>query len=98
MKKNFLKVFAVSCLLLLVSQEAPAQSKKMMIRIDCFTSNRVKGDDYRTLRKFDLATQQYQAAKYCKGISRLQVHQIDSLIELTRRQQVNSQKVLIRRY
>jgi hypothetical protein len=98
MKSYLLKTAFTILILMGVSQAATAQKNVLMLKPDCYTSNKQKGDDYRTLRKFDLAAQQYQAAKYCKGISRVQAQQIDSLISLTRKQQLNSQKVLIRRY
>jgi hypothetical protein len=57
-----------------------------------------KGDSYRNIRNYDLAIQQYQAAKLCGRLSTQQINQLDSLIAVTKNQQKNSNKVIIRKY
>jgi hypothetical protein len=94
--KKFLFAILTQCFLFF-SQALSAQNQQLVA--DCFTSYKTKGDSYVSLRNFDLAIQQYQAAKYCK-INDQQKKQLDSLIADVgrRRQQEMKKPTIIKRY
>jgi hypothetical protein len=97
MKKHVALSTVFALLLLFFSKTVSAQ-QQLTTTIDCYASNKKKGDDYRVLRKFDLAVQQYQAAKYCKGVSKNQLTELDNLIALAKKQDMDSKKIIIRKY
>jgi hypothetical protein len=98
MKKQFLPATVLVLVFFLCAQTTSAQKNIIVAKPDCFSTNKNRGDDYRLLRKFDLAIQQYQAAKLCKSISRIQVMIADSLINLTTKQQSSNQRIILRKY
>jgi hypothetical protein len=48
---------------------------------DCFTSYLKRGNSYILTKSYDLAIQQFKAAKYCKNLRPDQKKTLDSLIE-----------------
>lgn len=94
--KRLIAIIIICLLPFLESKVANSQGQNFT-QTSCFSAYVKKGDEYRTLRNFELAIQQYQAAKQCRGITRDQSIQLDSLINLTKQQQNLKIKQVIRR-
>lgn len=76
MKSYLQSITVFTVFFLLFHQVSSAQRKQ----VDCYNSYKLKGDNYKNLRNYDLAIQQYQFAKYCNSLSYPQRRTLDSLI------------------
>jgi hypothetical protein len=95
--KMFLLVLLTPCFLFF-PRAVSAQNQR--VALDCYTSYKKKGDNYVSLGNYDLAIQQYQAAKYCNNITAQQKKELDSLIaQVNKMRQLPMKKtVIIKRY
>ncbi len=91
------QLFAIILICLLPLLGSKVAKSQISTQVSCFSAYLKKGDEYKALRNFDLAVQQYQAAKLCKGINKEQVTLLDSLINITKQQQNVKIKQVIRR-
>ncbi|WP_121352513.1 hypothetical protein [Flavisolibacter nicotianae] len=92
MMKNILIPSSLFILLFFCVQTLHAQNKQ-----ECFTKYKTLGDNYKLKGLYNLALQQYQAAKYCANLTQVQLAQLNALINETS-QKVVRVKVIQRRY
>jgi hypothetical protein len=95
--KTYLRSIKILTLFFLLFHQA-ATAQKQPVTVNCYNSYVKKGNDYKNLRNYDLAIQQYQSAKYCKSLTKSQIAQLDALIAETKKLQLNSKKIITRVY
>jgi hypothetical protein len=92
-------IFSLLCLLIYHLSSAQVKVMQKQIKLDCYTTYKNGGDAYNKVNNYDLAIQQYQAAKYCPNLNNIQRKTLDSLItDVTRKKQMNTKKVILRKY
>ena len=90
--KTYLQSITVFTVFLLLFHQVSSAQKQ---QVDCYNLYKQRGDNYKNLRNYDLAIQQYQSAKYCSPLSNIQRRTLDSLIaDIGKRQP----KMIIRKY
>ena len=90
--KTYLQSITVFTVFLLLFHQVTSAQKQ---QVDCYNLYKQKGDNYKNLRNYDLAIQQYQSAKYCSPLSNIQRRTLDSLIaDINRRRP----KIMERKY
>lgn len=96
MKKKIFYTPLIFIFFCFVSVQAAAQ-KMIQVRVDCFTSNKNRGDAYANAKNYDMAIQQYQNAKYCNALSVQQRRLLDSLIiDCNKKKAAMQKKVIVR--